>query len=196
MRETLTQASSATCWYSLSADFYTLHSVGQYSLLLLPCFARHARLLRADEAEEEAGLSVWSSVRNLFADPPSLPQISACLPTIRHSLSACFRWLSAKSRYLHWVESVSQQPSAIFLVRVSALWLIFIVTSLGHEISLGWIILRLWGLKWSSSENSGEGEESSRWSERARLPNEVSLVALSVKETLLSFAFPQKREQP
>lgn len=87
MQETLTQASSATCWYSLSADFYTLHSAGQCSLLLLPCFARHARLLRADEAEEEAGLSVWSSVRNLFADPPSLPQISACLPTMNSSLS-------------------------------------------------------------------------------------------------------------
>lgn len=37
-------------------------------------------------------------------------------------------------------------------------------------------------------------EESSRWSERAQLPNEVSLVALSVKETLLSS--PLKREQP
>ena len=43
----------------------------------------------------------------------------------------------------------------------------------------------------------GKGrEESSRWSERAQLPNEVSLVAPSVKETLLSSSAPSKREQP
>lgn len=38
-------------------------------------------------------------------------------------------------------------------------------------------------------------EESSRWSERAQLPNEVSLVALGVKKTLLS-SLPQKGSSP
>lgn len=36
-------------------------------------------------------------------------------------------------------------------------------------------------------------EQSSRWSERAQLPNEVSLVALSVKKTLLLFSSPSKK---
>lgn len=38
-------------------------------------------------------------------------------------------------------------------------------------------------------------EESSRWSERAQLLNEVSLVALGVK-TLLSTPLPQKGSSP
>lgn len=39
-------------------------------------------------------------------------------------------------------------------------------------------------------------EESSRWSERAQLPNEVSLVARSVKKTRLSSLLPQKGSSP